>query len=82
MQMKKVLSANAQASLSVESIMDDVDVRGTMTRDLFEEMSASVLQRVRQPLQQVLALLVFLASARSHAVIPRISRSMPCCTCG
>ena len=53
MQMKKVLSANAQASLSVESLMNDIDVRGNMTRDDFEQLSQSVLERVRQPLQQV-----------------------------
>ena len=52
-QMKKVLSANATATLSVESIMEDVDVRGSMTRDQFEELCAPVLQRVRGPLQQV-----------------------------
>ena len=53
MQMKKVLSANANATLSVESIMNDIDVRGSMSRDKFEEMSAPVLERVRQPLLQV-----------------------------
>ena len=53
-QMKKVLSANATASLSVESIMEDVDVRGKMTRDEFEELCGPVLQRVRKPLEQVL----------------------------
>ena len=51
--MKKVLSANADASLSVESIMEDVDVRGKMSRDQFEEMSVPILNRVREPLQQV-----------------------------
>ena len=52
-QMKKVLSANAQASLSVESLMDDIDVRGSMSRDHFEELARPVLERVRLPLQQV-----------------------------
>ena len=51
--MKKVLSANATASVSVESLMNDVDVRGSLTRDAFEQMSAPLLQRVRKPLEQV-----------------------------
>ena len=51
--MKKVLSANADASLSVESIMEDVDVRGKLSRADFEAMSAPILDRVRGPLQQV-----------------------------
>ena len=52
-QMKKVLSANADATLSVESIMEDVDVRGKMSRADFEAMSAPILDRVRGPLHQV-----------------------------
>ena len=51
--MKKVLSANADATLSVESIMEDVDVRGKMSRIDFEAMSVPILDRVRGPLQQV-----------------------------
>ena len=53
MQLKKVLSANPEATINVECIMDDIDVGGKMTRDLFEEKSASVLQRARAPLQKV-----------------------------
>lgn len=55
LQMKKVLSANAEASISVESIMNDVDVRGKMTRDDFEKMAQPLLSRVAQPLQTVWA---------------------------
>lgn len=53
-QLKKVLSANPEATINVECIMDDIDVGGKMTRDLFEEKSASVLERARAPLQKVL----------------------------
>lgn len=52
-QLKKVLSANPEATINVECIMNDIDVSGKMTRDLFEEKSASVLQRARAPLQKV-----------------------------
>ena len=54
LQLKKVLSANPEATINVECIMNDIDVSGKMTRDLFEEKSASVLQRARDPLQKVL----------------------------
>lgn len=33
--------------------MNDVDVRGILTREQFEEMAAPLLARVRLPLQQV-----------------------------
>lgn len=52
--LKKVLSANPEATINVECIMNDIDVGGKMTRDLFEEKSASVLQRARAPLQKAL----------------------------
>jgi len=39
--------------LNVECLMDDVDVSSKMTRELFEQKSASILERVKLPLQQV-----------------------------
>lgn len=53
-QLKKVLSANPEATINVECIMNDIDVAGKMTRDLFEEKSASVLQSAKAPLQKVI----------------------------
>ena len=53
LQMKKVFSANPEATINVECIMNDIDVGGRLTRDVFEEKSASVLQRARAPLQKV-----------------------------
>ncbi|KAK9813890.1 hypothetical protein WJX73_003481 [Symbiochloris irregularis] len=53
--MKKVLSANAEASISVESIVNDVDVRGKLNRDDFEQMCQPLLSRVAQPLETALA---------------------------
>lgn len=53
--MKKVFSANPEATINVECIMNDIDVGGRLTRDVFEEKSASVLERARAPLQKVQA---------------------------
>ncbi|KAF3937440.1 hypothetical protein ABW19_dt0208887 [Dactylella cylindrospora] len=52
--LKKVLSANAQAPLNIESIMNDVDVRGMLTRQELEELVQPLLDRVTIPLQQAL----------------------------
>ncbi len=51
--MKKVFSANPEATINVECIMNDIDVAGRLSRDIFEEKSASVLERARAPLQKV-----------------------------
>ena len=53
LQLKKVLSANAEVPLNVESLMDDKDVAGMMTRDQFEELAKPVIERVRAPLEKV-----------------------------
>ncbi len=55
-QMKKVFSANPEATINVECIMNDIDVAGRLSRDIFEEKSASVLERARAPLQKVTSL--------------------------
>lgn len=52
--LKKVLSANAEANLSVESIMNDVDASSRMTRDKLEQLIAPLLERVQAPIQQAL----------------------------
>ncbi|GKA71280.1 heat shock 70 kDa protein 16 [Tanacetum coccineum] len=44
--LKKVLSANTEASLSIECLMEDTDVRGILTRNEFEKLSSELLQRV------------------------------------
>ena len=53
--MKKILSANAQAPISIESLMNDVDVSGVLKRDEFEELLKPLLDRVTVPLEQALA---------------------------
>ncbi|EXJ54693.1 hsp88-like protein [Cladophialophora yegresii CBS 114405] len=52
---KKILSANAQAPLSIESLMEDKDVRAMLKREEFEEMVKPLLDRVTVPLEQALA---------------------------
>lgn len=52
---KKVLSANAQAPLNIESIMPDVDVSSMIKREDFEEMTADLLARVTAPIEKALA---------------------------
>lgn len=53
--LKKVLSANAGAPISVESIMNDVDVRGFLKREELEELVQPLLERAIKPLEQALA---------------------------
>merc|ERR1711939_1111938 len=53
--LKKILSANAQAPLSIESLMDDKDVRAMLKREELEELIKPLLERVTGPLEQALA---------------------------
>ncbi|PKI47830.1 hypothetical protein CRG98_031791 [Punica granatum] len=53
--LKKILSANPEAPLHVECLMDDKDVRGFIKREDFERISAPILERVKRPLEKALA---------------------------
>ncbi|KAL2038019.1 hypothetical protein N7G274_009239 [Stereocaulon virgatum] len=53
--MKKILSANAQAPISIESLMNDVDVSGMMKREELELLVQPLLDRATVPLEQALA---------------------------
>jgi heat shock 70kDa protein 4 len=53
--LKKILSANQQAPLNIESLMNDVDVRAMITRQEFEAMVEPILSQVIGPLEQALA---------------------------
>ncbi|WVZ96785.1 hypothetical protein U9M48_042379 [Paspalum notatum var. saurae] len=53
--LKKVLSANPEAPLNIECLMDEKDVRGFIKREEFEQISTSVLERVKGPLEKALA---------------------------
>lgn len=52
---KKVLSANAEAPLNVESIMNDVDASGRISREDYEKLIAGVLDRITAPIERALA---------------------------
>ncbi|XP_073302676.1 heat shock 70 kDa protein 16 isoform X5 [Primulina huaijiensis] len=45
--LKKVLSANPEAPLNIECLMEEKDVRGYITRDDFEKLSSDLLERIK-----------------------------------
>jgi heat shock 70kDa protein 4 len=53
--LKKILSANSSGPISIESLMNDVDVRGMIKREEFEELIRPLLDRATDPLQKALA---------------------------
>ncbi|KAK1416833.1 hypothetical protein QVD17_25950 [Tagetes erecta] len=53
--LKKVLSANPEAPMNIECLMDDKDVRGYIKRDEFEQISIPILERVKKPLEKALS---------------------------
>lgn len=52
---KKVLSANQQSPVNIESIMNDIDVSAMITRQEFEELIEPLLVRTAEPLEAALA---------------------------
>ncbi|KAK2613446.1 hypothetical protein N8I77_000361 [Diaporthe amygdali] len=52
---KKILSANQQAPVNIESLMNDVDVAAMVTRQEFEALIEPVLTKTTAPLEQALA---------------------------
>lgn len=52
--LKKVLSANSQAPVSIESVMNDIDVSASMTRADLEELVKPLLERVHIPVEVAL----------------------------
>ncbi|KAG0486407.1 hypothetical protein HPP92_008502 [Vanilla planifolia] len=52
--LKKMLSANPEAPLNIECLMDEKDVRGFIKREEFEQISVSILERVKGPLEKAL----------------------------
>lgn len=53
--LKKILSANAEAPLSVESIMTDIDASSKLKRDQYENLISHVLDGVVGPINEALA---------------------------
>ncbi|KAG0370689.1 heat shock protein 70 family [Gamsiella multidivaricata] len=52
--LKKILSANSQAPLNIESIMEDRDVSSVMKREEFEKLAEELITRVEAPIKQAL----------------------------
>lgn len=52
---KKILSANQQSPVNIESLMNDIDVAAMITRQEFEAMIEPLLNRTQFPLEQALA---------------------------
>lgn len=52
---KKILSANQQAPLNIECLMNDIDVSTMITRQEFEALIEPVLNKTTGPLEQALA---------------------------
>lgn len=52
---KKVLSANQQSPVNIESLMNDIDASAMITRQEFEAMIEPLLTRTAGPLEQALA---------------------------
>ncbi|KAL4628400.1 hypothetical protein ACB092_05G235800 [Castanea dentata] len=52
--LKKVLSANAEAPLNIECLMDEKDVKGFIKRDEFEKLSLNLLDRISVPCHKAL----------------------------
>lgn len=52
---KKILSANQQSPVNIESLMNDIDATSMITRQEFEAMIEPLLARAHLPLEQALA---------------------------
>lgn len=52
--LKKIMSANLQAPLNIESVMNDIDVSAMLKREELEALVTPVLERVTLPLEQAL----------------------------
>lgn len=52
--LKKILSANTSAPFNIESLMNDIDVSSSMTRDELESYLAPFIERVAVPIEQAL----------------------------
>ncbi|RCK60359.1 Heat shock SSE1 [Candida viswanathii] len=52
--LKKVLSANTQAPFNIESVMNDVDVSSSLTREELEELVKPLLAKINVPIDTAL----------------------------
>ncbi|KAK4491938.1 hypothetical protein RD792_002720 [Penstemon davidsonii] len=52
--LKKVLSANAEAPLNIECLMEEKDVKGFIKREDFEKLSSELMERISVPCRKAL----------------------------
>lgn len=52
--LKKVLSANTQAPFNIKSVMNDVDVSSSLTREELENLVKPLLEKIHVPIQSAL----------------------------
>jgi heat shock protein 4 len=53
--LKKVLSANPEAPLNIECLMEEKDVKGFIKREEFEKLASGLLERISIPCNKALA---------------------------
>lgn len=53
--LKKILSANPEAPLNIECLMDEKDVKGFIKREEFEKLTSRLLERIIIPCNKALA---------------------------
>ncbi|KAK4778459.1 hypothetical protein SAY86_005987 [Trapa natans] len=53
--LKKILSANVEAPLNIECLMDKKDVEGRIKREEFEKLVSGLLERITAPCKKALA---------------------------
>ncbi|KAK1305389.1 Heat shock 70 kDa protein 16 [Acorus calamus] len=53
--LKRVLSANAEAPINIECLMDEIDVKGFIKREEFERLSSGLLERIVVPCKRAVA---------------------------
>ncbi|EPQ56878.1 heat shock protein 70 [Gloeophyllum trabeum ATCC 11539] len=86
--LKKILSANPESNLSVESIMNDIDASSKLTREQYEQLIAHVLDRIpgvveraladaKVPLDQIDSVELVGGSTRVPAVRAKIQSAFP-----
>ena len=51
---KHVLSANNEYTAQVEGLVDEIDFKHRLTREIFEKLCADLFERVRRPVEEVL----------------------------
>ncbi|KAJ4757780.1 heat shock protein 70 [Rhynchospora pubera] len=79
---KKILSANAEAPLSIECLMEEKDVKGLIKREKFEKMCGGLIERVLDPCRKAMGCSGLPGVDKLHAVelvgsgsrVPAISR--------